>query len=445
MFIPLRTEIESRRSPLVTPLLIIVNALALLVILGGDRLGELDPARALRTFALHREGFRWWQPITYQFLHDLQSIWHLLFNMLFLWVFGCAVEERLGRPGFLLFYLGGGVVAGLAHLLTTPNPVIGASGSVAACSGAFLALFPRAHVKVLFFFLLIGVMQVPAALFIGLYIAFNLVMQFSTILGASEDRVAYVAHLAGYAYGFGICFAMLAARLLPRRDVDVWFLVTQARRRRALRQAMAEVQRRQARVSREDPMRNPASRAERRGGPDLSPPPEPLPTSERSRSSGPRPATTGEAPTSARAGFTLNDPDLERIARESEPDAARQWRRAIDSAFQRLDVAAAAESYAALAALIPAALLPESRQLDVANQFLSEGRNDQAATAYERFLAAYPNSARADDARLLLATIWTRRIPQPAKAKSLLEFLRPRLREESHRALAEQLLRELPA
>jgi len=441
VFIPLRTEIESRRPPLVTPLLMFANAMALLVILGGERLGELDPARVLRTFALHREGFRWWQPITYQFLHDLQSIWHLLFNMLFLWVFGCAVEERLGRPGFLLFYLGGGVLAGLAHLLTTPNPVIGASGSVAACSGAFLALFPRAHIKVLFFFLLIGIVQVPAALFIGLYIAFNLIMQFSTVLGASEDRVAYVAHLAGYAYGFGLCFLMLAARILPRKDVDAWFLVTQARRRRAMRQAIAEVQRRQPSIARERDARggSPNERSEL-GAP---PPPrrDPSPGGPPAKS----PASTTEAPASTRDGFLLSDPEQERVARESEPDAARQARRIIDAAFQRLDVATAAEGYASLTALVPFALLPETRQLDVANQFLADGRNEQAALAYERFLAGYPNSERADDARLLLATIWTRRIPQPAKARPLLEFLRPRLRDERHMALADQLLRELPA
>ena len=79
-----------------------------------------------------RVDFRPWQLVTYQFLHDPWSVFHLGFNMLFLWVFGSAVEDRMSRPSYLAFYLMGGVVAGLGHMMTSASPVIGASGSVSA-------------------------------------------------------------------------------------------------------------------------------------------------------------------------------------------------------------------------------------------------------------------------------------------------------------------------
>jgi len=420
VFIPLRTEVDSQRSPVVTPLLIVANGLALVAVLLGDRMGWLEAGRVLRLVALQCSDFHWWQPLTYQFMHDLQSIWHVLFNMLFLWVFGCAVESRLGRPGFLLFYLAGGVVAGLAHMLASPSPVIGASGAVAACGGAFLALFPRAQVKVLFVFLLIGIVQVPALLFIGVYVAYNVAMQLSATLGGGGDRVAYAAHLGGYVYGFAICFALLAARLLPRRDVDVWYLFTQARRRRAMRQAAAEAQR-GGRVWRSDPGAGSAPRATA----DASPRTAASPIGDAVRPPPPPP------------------PNLQQAS--DEDPRVRRLRLEIDASFTRLDVAGATEAFRRLLAIAPSALLPEQRQLDVANQLLADGHDELAASTYERFLAAYPRGDRADEVRLLLASIWTRRIPQPAKARPLLESLLPRLRNAGHAALAEQLLRELPA
>ena len=105
------------------------------------------------------------------FAYDPDGILHLLFNMLFLWVFGRAVEDRLGHVGFLAFYLVGGIIAGWAHSLVDRHPVIGASGSIAGVTGAFLALFPRSRVQVLFF---ISLISVPSLLFILLYVAIDL-------------------------------------------------------------------------------------------------------------------------------------------------------------------------------------------------------------------------------------------------------------------------------
>src|SRR5690606_30503901 len=88
------------------------------------------------------------QFLSYQFLHA--SWLHLLGNMLFLYVFGNSVEDRLGRAAYLLFYLAGGVMAGVGHAWLEAAPVLGASGAVAGVTGAFLALFPLSNITVVY-------------------------------------------------------------------------------------------------------------------------------------------------------------------------------------------------------------------------------------------------------------------------------------------------------
>lgn len=237
MIIPLGTEVDARRRPVVTPALVLLNGIVMVAVLLAIRAGWFDAQQAVDFAALRRSGFEWWQPVTYQFMHDLNGVWHLLFNMLFLWVFGTAVEGRLGRIGFLAFYLVGGAVAGLVHMAFSLHPVIGASGAVAACSGAFLALFPRAKVKLVVVFFIIGVWTVPAVWVIGFYFVADLLSQTTSMLGHRSRNVAYVAHLAGYLYGFGVALALLATRIVPRGDFDLFFLLTQWRRRAAMREA----------------------------------------------------------------------------------------------------------------------------------------------------------------------------------------------------------------
>lgn len=166
---------------------------------------------------------------SYQFLHG--DLLHLLGNMLFLWVFGRAVEDRLGRFGFAAFYLLGGAFAGLMHTLFEPAPAVGASGSISAVTGAFLVLFPRTRIKVLWFFILISFIQAPAWFFIGLQIAWNLLAQASGKAG----NVAVLAHLAGYGYGFVIALVLLSTKVLSREPYDLFTISKQAKRRREFR------------------------------------------------------------------------------------------------------------------------------------------------------------------------------------------------------------------
>jgi membrane associated rhomboid family serine protease len=132
------------------------------------------------------------------FMHG--SWLHLLGNMLFLWIFGNNIEDRLGRVKFILFYLLCGVVASLTHVLFNPGsliPVIGASGAVSGVMGAYLALFPTARVRTLVFvFILVTTMDIPASVFLVIWFAF----QFFYAGGGSG--IAWLAHVGGFVLGF---------------------------------------------------------------------------------------------------------------------------------------------------------------------------------------------------------------------------------------------------
>jgi membrane associated rhomboid family serine protease len=143
--------------------------------------------------------------ITSQFLHG--GWLHLLGNLLFLWIFGNNVEDRLGRFRFLLFYLVGGAVAGLTQVAIDPDstiPTIGASGAIAATLGAYLVLFPRARITSLvflgFFYQLI---DVPAVIVLVFWFALQLIDGLASI-GVTDTAgggVAFFAHIGGFVFG----------------------------------------------------------------------------------------------------------------------------------------------------------------------------------------------------------------------------------------------------
>ncbi len=140
----------------------------------------------------------WLAVLTSMFLHA--SWWHLLGNMLFLWVFGNNVEDRLGWPGFLAFYLVAGAAAMAAHVLADPGstlPVVGASGAIAGVMGMYLVLWPRARIlSIVPLFLFIAV-YIPAGLVLALWFG----LQFLT---NPDSGVAWVAHVGGFLFGMGV-------------------------------------------------------------------------------------------------------------------------------------------------------------------------------------------------------------------------------------------------
>ncbi len=149
----------------------------------------------------------WWVTIfTSMFMHG--GILHLAGNMLFLWVFGNNIEDSMGRPRFLLFYLLAGAVAVYAQSFVDTSstvPTIGASGAVAGVLGGYALLHPRARVLTLIFLIFfITLIEIPAMILLGIWF----LLQFLPAIGqtavtdlAGGDSIAYLAHVGGFVFG----------------------------------------------------------------------------------------------------------------------------------------------------------------------------------------------------------------------------------------------------
>ena len=151
----------------------------------------------------------WLAVFTSMFLHG--SLLHIGGNLLFLWVFGNNIEDVLGKVGYVLFYLAGGVVATLGHVvlnLDSTVPMIGASGAIAAVMGAYLVLFPKARVYTVVFFFLITVLPLRAWMVLG----FWFILQFFT---DPNSGVAWAAHVTGFVFGMLVGLLVRAARGNP--------------------------------------------------------------------------------------------------------------------------------------------------------------------------------------------------------------------------------------
>lgn len=146
--------------------------------------------------------------LTSMFMHG--SLMHLFGNMLFLWIFGDNLEHGLGRARYLIFYLVTGLIASLAHVISTfvfgDNPFIpslGASGAISGVLGGYLVLYPRRNVRVI---MLRMITTVPAIVAIGLWFVFQLISAFG-VIGAgpqSSGGVAFMAHIGGFVAGVAL-------------------------------------------------------------------------------------------------------------------------------------------------------------------------------------------------------------------------------------------------
>lgn len=142
--------------------------------------------------------------ITSMFMHGGWA--HILGNMLFLWIFGDNIEDRLGHLRYLLYYLACGVIAALAHVYVTllvggnlTTPMLGASGAISGVLGGYLVLHPRRRVRVLLFRILTSV---PAWVAIGIWFAFQLLNGIGVLgSGSQAGGVAYAAHIGGFVAG----------------------------------------------------------------------------------------------------------------------------------------------------------------------------------------------------------------------------------------------------
>ncbi|BCS97533.1 hypothetical protein DSLASN_31650 [Desulfoluna limicola] len=203
--IPLRDTITSQTMPVVNTTLIVINLFVFLQTISLPphfyQLYGLVPARYTSVGAWEYFGVvsQVTSLISFMFLHG--GWMHVLGNMLSLYIFGDNVEDRLGHGRYLLFYLGGGMVSGLSHLVLNPGstvPTIGASGAVAAVMGAYFLLYPRAKVLTLVpLFFIPLFFEIPAFVFLGLWF----LMQFLNATGGNAGPIAWWAHIGGFLFG----------------------------------------------------------------------------------------------------------------------------------------------------------------------------------------------------------------------------------------------------
>ncbi|GGG34004.1 rhomboid family intramembrane serine protease [Caldovatus sediminis] len=159
-----------------------------------------------------------WLPVlTHMFLHGGWA--HLLLNMWTLWLFGAAVEDRLGHLRYLAFYLACGLAAGLAHAVVNAHsavPAVGASGAIAGVLGAYARLFPRAWLILMVPVLFLPVFfPVPAMTYVAVWFALQLLQGTAAALLPGEGGVAWWAHIGGFLAG--LLLVPLLRRPAPRR------------------------------------------------------------------------------------------------------------------------------------------------------------------------------------------------------------------------------------
>ncbi len=226
--IPLRDTIRARRFPVVTVSIIAVN-LAIFLFSNTLSPGELQqfvtvfgivPALQIQMFLQAPLALDTWMPmVTSMFIHG--GWFHVLGNMLYLWVFGDNVEDVLGRGRFLLFYLLVGFAGGMAHIISAPGsliPTIGASGAVAGVLGAYFITFPGSRVLALVpIFIFITFVELPAVLFLFLWIGLQLLYGLLATTGPA-NMVAWWAHIGGFAAGMLLMKILVSRSRLPNHQ-----------------------------------------------------------------------------------------------------------------------------------------------------------------------------------------------------------------------------------
>jgi membrane associated rhomboid family serine protease len=211
--IPLRDSVRTRTWPVVNVVLIAANLTVFFHELSFGRPALLEefvlawglvPARFLADPWLE-----WPTLFSSMFLHGGWS--HVLGNMLYLWIFGDNVEDRLGHGRYLLFYLLSGVAAALIQVRFFPHsavPMVGASGAIAGVLGAYFVLYPNARVlAVVPIWVFLKVVEVPALFFLGFWFVLQAFQGMGSILAAGEGGgVAWWAHAGGFAAGIVLVF-----------------------------------------------------------------------------------------------------------------------------------------------------------------------------------------------------------------------------------------------
>jgi membrane associated rhomboid family serine protease len=384
--IPIRTNIWPRRTPYANYCIILLNVLVYML------QWKVDPFRNQLTYADWVDSFILvpgrLSPIaliSYAFLHA--NLTHILGNMFFLYIFGNNVNDKLGNTKYCCFYVLGAVASGLGHILLNPNPVLGASGAVAAVTGAYLVLFPKTLITVLYFFFLIGTWEMPALWFI--LIKMILIDNYISRI----DGVAYDAHLAGYAFGIGGMLLFLALGWLERSQYDLLAMLHRWNQRRQFRDMVSD-------------------------GSD--------PFSGLSKRRNVRVKVVEKTP--------------EQMEKDKEIQALR---REISTRLLQKNLASAAEAYLQLMAVDPQQVLTRQALLDIANHLAGASRSTEAARAYEQYLEHYGRHEHVEQVMLMLGLLYARYLDQSDQAVEYLGKAVKLLRDPGQIQMCRQELERL--
>ncbi|MBI5097658.1 MAG: rhomboid family intramembrane serine protease [Nitrospirae bacterium] len=208
--IPFKDDNPIRIFPFVTIAIIVLNTIVLVMQITSPY-GQQKIAFSYGAIPNFLLTFETYQPIhplftvfTSMFMHG--GVLHLGGNMLYLWIFGNNIEDKLGHFRFIIFYILCGVIAAYSHALADPasqTPMIGASGAVAGVLGAYLLLFPHARIHTLVFFgFFVDVIRLPAVLVIGFWIVLQFINGMISKGFAGHGGVAWFAHIGGFLAGF---------------------------------------------------------------------------------------------------------------------------------------------------------------------------------------------------------------------------------------------------
>jgi len=394
--LPFRTSIRPWRTPYANYALIAINLIIFILTYGPHRhiiAGQIMVVPVhqwVEKFMLVPNDWHLQQFLSYAFLHG--GIWHVIGNMFFLYVFGNNVNDKLGHLGYLALYLAGAVFSGIGHTvfhLSSPIPTLGASGAVAAVTGAYLALFPQTLLTVLYWlFFFIGTVEIPALYFIGFKLIFWDNMYLRHI-----PNVAYDAHLSGYAFGILAILVMLATGLITSSSFDLLAMIKRWNRRRQYRDSVS---------SGYDPFSDQTMTKQ------------------------------------------IKVKEVKKTAAEKQQaEIITRLRNEIARRIAQRNLPAAAELYLELINLDSEQLLPRQYLLDIANQLASDNKPAQAAQAYEQLLTHYSNYEYVEQVELMLGILYSRYLQKPDLAAKHLQAAAKKLSDPGQLKMCQDELAKL--
>jgi membrane associated rhomboid family serine protease len=234
---PYKDENPTERPAVITVAIILANVLAFILVQGagteaplarsvcelglipGEVLGNARPGSGVELapglICLVDAAPQYWTVLTSMFMHG--GWFHLIGNMVFLWVFGNNIEDAMGHGKFLIFYLLCGTAAAAAQTFITPSslvPMVGASGAISGVLGAYLLLYPRVRVHTLIILpIYITTVALPAWVMLGYWMALQLLSGLGSLAQVERGGVAFFAHIGGFVAG------LLLVRLFASEDV----------------------------------------------------------------------------------------------------------------------------------------------------------------------------------------------------------------------------------